>query len=56
MTKRFLIYICYVLLQLTEKLSQAEQELDRTILSKEDMKVELEASVTARGAGKEIRL
>jgi len=36
---------------LTEKLSQCEQELDQVLLSKEETEVELEASVTARGAG-----
>eukprot|EP00111_Clytia_hemisphaerica_P019177 TCONS_00056655-protein len=35
---------------LTEKLSQAENELDQVLISKEEMEIELEASVTARGA------
>ena len=41
--------------QLTEKLSQCEQELDQVLISKEETEVELEASVTARGAGNQAK-
>ena len=48
--------VIFSFLQLTEKLSQAESELDQVLLSKDEMEVELEASLTARGAGKNLWL
>ena len=38
-------------MQLTEKLAQAESELEMAKRSKEEMQVEMEAKIAARGAG-----
>ena len=37
--------------QLTEKLAQAESELELAQRSKEEMQIEMEAKIAARGAG-----
>ncbi len=37
--------------QLTEKLAQAESDLDSSRRSKDEVQIEMEAKVAARGAG-----